>query len=55
MTLSEEIQHIINDVIAASELLGDHATHANPNGCSFMLGSISARLDRIKDEIKLGE
>ncbi len=53
MTYSDEIQSIIDDVIAASELLGDHTTHANPTGCAFMLGSISARLDAIRDVLKL--
>lgn len=55
MTISEEIQDIIDDLIDASKLLGELSPPVNTNGFSFMIGRICERLHRIKDEIKLGE
>lgn len=55
MLLSQEVESIIDSVISASVLLGDHTTEANCIGCAFILGTISSRLKVVQDEIKLGE
>jgi hypothetical protein len=55
MTLSEEVQEIIDDIGFAVEELGDHTTHTNVAGCAFLLGKISGRLEQIKCFIKMDE